>query len=156
MLRRKSFPARWILVFSLCVAVLSFGQGRKLKNGQEEERDHPRERDQWFRRGRPSDGGRAAEKLHRAYQQKLALRIKALQKRSAAKSVTAGAAGAAGAAAAIPANGATWTALGPAPEASDSSGSGSQDYGPVTGRATAVAVDQNDPAGGTVYIGGAY
>ncbi len=31
-----------------------------------------------------------------------------------------------------------------------------QDYGLVTGRATTVVVDQNDPTGNTVYLGGAY
>ena len=30
------------------------------------------------------------------------------------------------------------------------------DYGLVTGRATTVVVDQNDPSGNTVYLGGAY
>ncbi len=151
----QSSPSRWIIAFLLCAAVLSFGQGRKFKDGQEQEQDHPRERDQWFRRGRPADGGQSAEKLHRAYRQKLTLRAQAMQKRQAARSASAGAT-AVRAATAIPANGATWTPLGPAPEASDASGLGSQDYGPVTGRATAVVVDQNDPTGGTVYLGGAY
>src|ERR1700751_1548959 len=49
-----------------------------------------------------------------------------------------------------------WTPLGPAPLASDATGLGQQDYGWVSGRATAVAVDPADATGNTVYIGGAY
>ena len=60
--------------------------------------------------------------------------------------------------AAIPrvAAGTVWTPLGPAPLASDATGLGVQDYGPVAGRATAVAVDPADGSGNTVYIGAAY
>lgn len=49
-----------------------------------------------------------------------------------------------------------WTSLGPAPLASDASGTGQQDYGWVSGRATAVAIDPADSSGNTVYLGGAY
>jgi len=49
-----------------------------------------------------------------------------------------------------------WTPIGPVPLASDATGSGQQDYGWVSGRATAVAVDPADATGNTVYIGGAY
>lgn len=52
--------------------------------------------------------------------------------------------------------GAAWKPLGPAPLASDASGSGAQDYGAVSGRATAVAIDSADPSGNTVFLGGAY
>ena len=45
--------------------------------------------------------------------------------------------------------GTRWTPLGPAPLASDATGLGVQDYGPVAGRATAVAVD---PADGTSEV----
>ena len=48
-----------------------------------------------------------------------------------------------------------WAPLGPAPLASDASGFGIQDYGWVSGRATAVAVDPADGTGNTVYLGGA-
>jgi hypothetical protein len=50
---------------------------------------------------------------------------------------------------------ASWQPLGPAPLASDASGNGTQDYGPVAGRATAVAIDPADPSGNTLYVGGA-
>ncbi len=53
-------------------------------------------------------------------------------------------------------NSAGWSSIGPAPLASDASGSGEQDYNWVSGRATAVAVDPNDASGNTVYVGGAY
>lgn len=49
-----------------------------------------------------------------------------------------------------------WVSLGPRPLPSDASGSGLQDYGFVSGRATAVAIDPNDPSGNTVFVGGAY
>lgn len=49
-----------------------------------------------------------------------------------------------------------WTPLGPAPLLSNATGSlGELDYGPVSGRVTAVAVDPNDASGNTVYVGGA-
>jgi hypothetical protein len=41
------------------------------------------------------------------------------------------------------------------PLASDASGNGTQDYGPVAGGTTAVAIDPADPSGNTVYIAGA-
>jgi hypothetical protein len=49
-----------------------------------------------------------------------------------------------------------WTSLGPLPLPSDASGIGLQDYGFVSGRATAVAIDPSDPSGNTVFAGGAY
>ena len=49
-----------------------------------------------------------------------------------------------------------WTPLGPAPLASDASGTGEYDYGWVSGRATGIAIDPADATGNTVYIGGAY
>ncbi|HTZ96541.1 MAG TPA: hypothetical protein VMB18_09105 [Terriglobales bacterium] len=54
----------------------------------------------------------------------------------------------------LPASG--WTSLGPAPLASNAGGTGEQDYGWVSGRATAVAIDPADPTANTVYVGGAY
>jgi len=47
-----------------------------------------------------------------------------------------------------------WTALGPAPLASDA-GIG-QDYNWVSGRATSVVIDPADGTGNTVYVGGAF
>lgn len=148
---------RRLVALVLFAAVMAFGQGRRITD-EHEESDHPRERDQWFRRGRPSDTGRAAEKLHRAYEQKLSKRAaRRAQASKANVSLAEGSAQQTGSAASFPANGAVWTPLGPGPENSDSSGAThSQDYGPVTGRATAVVIDQRDASGNTVYLGGAY
>ncbi len=99
--------------------------------------------EQWFRRGRTLAGQSAAGLRYRAYRQKLQMRV--LPTLSlAAKPVPH--------AAASP----VWISLGPAPLASDASGTGEQDYNWVSGRATAVAVDPNDGTGNTVYVGGAY
>src|SRR2546429_1480024 len=49
-----------------------------------------------------------------------------------------------------------WTPLGPAPLVSDATGFGQQDYGWVSGRATAEAGDPADGTGHTPYIGGAH
>lgn len=48
-----------------------------------------------------------------------------------------------------------WTSVGPQPLPSDASGIGLQDFGLVAGRATAVAIDPNDPSGNTVFAGAA-
>lgn len=105
-----------------------------------------RQREQWLQRGRTIPGQQAAALRYRAYRQKLQLRA-----RDAAISRLAGAN-------ALPrvAAGTIWTPLGPSPLASDATGLGVQDYGPVAGRATAVAVDPADSTGNTVYAGGAY
>ena len=50
--------------------------------------------------------------------------------------------------------GTQWTPLGPAPTISAASGA-DQDYGFVSGRATAIVVDQDDLTGNTIYVGGA-
>ncbi len=50
--------------------------------------------------------------------------------------------------------GTQWTPLGPAPTISAASGA-DQDYGFVSGRATAIVVDQDDLTGDTIYVGGA-
>ena len=49
-----------------------------------------------------------------------------------------------------------WTAVGPAPLASDATGDGGQDYSWVSGRATSVLIDPADSSGNTVLLGGAY
>src|SRR6202142_1466608 len=95
-------------------------------------------REQWQMRGRTIPGARAATLRDRALQQKLQLR--------SAPRVTQNAAGASG----------VGTSLGPLPLPSDASGMGLPDYSWVTGRATAVAIDPNDPSGNTFFAGGAY
>ncbi len=95
--------------------------------------EEARENNEWFRHGRTIQGKSTAALRYRAYLQKLALRKNR-----------------------APGSGGTWTPLGPAPLASDATGLGEQNYGWVSGRATAIAVDPSDATGNTVFIGGAY
>ena len=108
------------------------------------DQDHVRERQAWFLSGRRAMGESPARLLYRAYRQKLSMR-KRFSSQSAGSS---------------PAMAATsgfsflnWSSMGPAPVVPDALHL--QDYGPTVGRVTAVAFDQNDASGNTVYIGGA-
>ena len=93
-------------------------------------------RESWQMRGRHVAGFNSAELRRRAIQQKLKMR--GMQSGPLAVS------------------GAGWSSLGPLPLPSDASGTGLQDYNWVSGRATAVVIDPNDPSGNTVFVGGAY
>lgn len=138
----------------------AFAQGAKVstENPAESERDRPQERAKWFMRGRMVDGKPGAEQLHRAYDQKLNnRRLQGLARARAAQGtsgdttasprplfVTA------------PPNSPPWNFLGPAPTATAAFNNlKQQNYGPAVGRVTAVAVDQGDTTGNTVYVGGA-
>jgi hypothetical protein len=99
-------------------------------------------REQWFLRGRSSPIQSGAAQRYQAYLQKM--RMRTARTARAQKFVDA-------APTAL-----VWSPLGPAPLASDASGVGEYNYGWVSGRATAVAIDPADPTGSTVYIGGAY
>jgi len=101
-----------------------------------ENRQHALARQKWQMAGRRIPGANAASLRARAIQQRL-------QMRSARALNTAPTTGA-------------WVSLGPKPLPSDASGTGLQDYGFVSGRATAIAIDPNDPSGNTVFAGGAY
>jgi len=132
-------------VFVLTAICLAAGQGSK-KNSEfdaveDRDRDNPKAREQWFLRGRTMANGEVAAELRfRAYQQKLQMR----QQLFRARAVTA-----------VPhASSNGWLPLGPAPLNSDP-GTG-QNYGWVSGRATAVAIDPADVTGNTVFIGGAH
>jgi hypothetical protein len=92
-------------------------------------------RQHWQTAGRGIPGANSAALRAHAVQQKLRMR--------APRALSAATAGA-------------WVSLGPKPLPSDASGTGLQDYGFVSGRATAVAIDPNDLSGNTVYAGGAY
>ncbi|MEO5936688.1 MAG: sialidase family protein, partial [Terriglobales bacterium] len=100
----------------------------------------------WFMSGRTPLGDSAAERLRRAYQQKLAMR----------QAAGAGAA-AAGREGRPPATSSflhlEWSSVGPRPIESDPTLF--QSYGLVSGRVTSLVVDQNDATGNTVYIGSA-
>src|SRR5947209_14877707 len=141
-MRSKMKPLFYLCVAALCLcaALLAIAQGARIKiekDVDEADRDHPIERQQWFRQGRTVKGAHAADLLQRAFISKMQLRA-AVSSRAAAANVV------------IPA----WQNLGPNPLTSDPTGF--QSYGPVTGRTTAIAIDQNDTSGNTVYIGGAY
>ena len=86
--------------------------------------------------GRSIPGSNAALLRQRALQQKALIR-------HAHPALSSGVSGA-------------WVSLGPSSLPSDASGIGLQDYGWVSGRATAVAIDPNDASGNTVFVGGAY
>lgn len=116
--------------------------------------DHTKEHNQWFYRGRIVRGQPSAELRRRAYQAKLKLRTQhaATLAAASANSQT----GTSLLPATLPGSSSgSWIPLGPVPLASDASGNGTQNYGYVAGRATAIAIDPADATGNTVYIGGA-
>ena len=121
------------LVFCLAAATVTHAQTSPMNSRQSAAR-----RDAWFLRGRVAGRSTAALR-YRAYQQKISMRAaRRYQGENSPQNSSA-----------------IWTSLGPAPLASDASGQGIQDYGYVSGRATAVAVDPADATGNTVYLGGA-
>src|SRR6266404_2859482 len=136
-----AFGIRIFLLLPLAFSgVLALAQGTTA----ETDHDRPRQREQWFMHGRLIPGESAAALRYRAHAQKMQLRAEQAARMNTA--ITAATTTAIG----------IWTPLGPAPLASDATGFGQQDYGWVSGRATAVAVDPADATGNTVYIGGAY
>ena len=145
--RRGRSCLRWLglfLFFGLACFVVS---GQNLRPHSESDlagRERRALQEQWFLRGRSSPGQSGAAQRYRAYLRKMQMRAARLAgtQQSANDSSTSSAV--------------VWSPLGPAPLASDASGVGEYDYGWVSGRATAVAVDPADPTGNTVYIGGAY
>jgi len=142
--RRVCITALWLVTL---LSALAFGQGTKIHSEyepiQDHERDQPKQREQWFMRGRTVPGQSAAALRYRAHLQKMQLRA-APAERARMDALAQGSA----------IN--VWAPLGPAPVASDATGFGGQDYSWVSGRATAVAVDPADSSGNTVYVGGAY
>ena len=146
---RVAFVIR-VVALSLLLAISCFpalGQGTKIRSESkiaERDRDQPRRREQWFMHGRVVPGESGAALRYRAHAQKMELRAeRALRMNTASTAATTTAIG-------------VWTPLGPAPLASDATGFSQQDYGWVSGRATAVAIDPADATGDTVYVGGAY
>lgn len=135
-----------LIVFAAGITGLIFLAGIMLGKGSnfidsessDLERDHEILRQQWFQEGRTAGTHTPADLLYRAYRQKLDMRRWNRSDLSTSDD-----------AAVIP----SWKNLGPVGLASDPAGF--QSYGPVTGRATTVAIDQNDSTGNTVYIGGA-
>ena len=104
-------------------------------------RDYRNARDRWFMRGRTA-GRSSADLRYRAQQAKSRNRNLRPWLLTQSPGIAAAAGG--------------WQPLGPAPLSSDATGQGWQDYGPVSGRVTAIVVDPADATGNTVYIGGAH
>jgi hypothetical protein len=141
---RGSPRLRWLLLLLLALFPVSVC-AQDLGPRSESEltgRAQRASREQWFLRGRSSPIQSGASERYQAYLQKMRMRA-------------ARAAGTRKVGDAVP-TALVWSPLGPAPLASDASGVGEYNYGWVSGRATAVAIDPADPTGSTVYIGGAY
>jgi len=138
-----------LLLCSLASASLPlFAQGAKTQSAYEaiaeEDADHPVQRDLWFFHGRVIRGSSGAGLRYRANLQKMQMRAARIAAaRQSTQPLTSSSSG--------------WTPLGPAPLASNATGSlAQQDYGWVSGRATAVVIDPADNTGNTLYVGGAY
>ena len=145
---RAACIARQLLIVVLVLPALSAlaSPQAPAENSRRQSQPQRMQREAWFRRGRlaqaqgPSSLAPAAALLEHARRQKLG----PPRNRVSGYALPSTAAQSA------------WTPLGPAPLLSNSSGSlGDQDYGPIAGRVTAVAVDPNDLSGKTVYIGAA-
>ncbi len=140
-IRQSSFALALGFLF---VGHLAVGQASKVTSDSdpitERNRDHPKEREEWFMRGRRVPGQSAASLRYKAHQQKLQMRTRNASRRSSASPAST--------------INSAWMPLGPAPLASDAGNS--QDYGFVSGRATSVLIDPADSSGNTVYLGGAY
>jgi hypothetical protein len=143
----SSFARRFrVLIFPILTAILLSTASAGEPDEQEGKRENPVEREQWFLKGRTYHGKVAPQMLERAQQQRETMRRQAYLRLQARTAGTA----------AAPAPSPIWTELGPAPLKSVTTVGDDGDYGLVTGRATVVVVDQNDPTGNTVYLGGAY
>ncbi len=133
--------------FLLCGAV-ALAQTRETRppnaNSAGSNQNETLRRQLWFAHGRAVPGESAAALRYRAHLQKIQLRAARAAEQARVLSLPQ------------TSSTTTWAPLGPAPLASDATGYGGQDYGWVSGRATAVAVDPADPTGNTVYIGGAF
>jgi hypothetical protein len=105
--------------------------------------EYLKKRAEWFYRGRVLRGQSSAELRRRAHQAKLQMRAQRASALVAQPHLQ------------VPLSSGSWLPLGPVPLASDASGNGTQNYGAVAGRATAIAIDPADPSGNTIYIGGA-
>ncbi len=150
--RPRHFALRFACLLLLSGAgAAAFPQSSHLTGSSDErEVNPPYRRDNlesnWNRRGRQIPTGSAAELRLRAYQSKLMMRtVRAAALRSGPIAGTNSSA-----------SPAFWTPVGPAPLASDATGSGMQDYNWVSGRATSVVIDPADTTGNTVFLGGAY
>ena len=130
--RHFFFPFLLLIACAVSAQVGSLPQNRAYAHARE----------QWFYKGRGAPAGETAADF----------RLRALQQKIRSRSVRSRLVS--GALATSTSSG--WQPLGTAPMASDATGMGAQDYGPVSGRVTAIVVDPADLTGNTVYAGGAY
>ncbi len=131
------------VAFALLFFLCSVAAGAQLTTvgASRQKRAHRAQAEAWVLRGRSMPRESAAALRYRSQIQKM-------QMRAARRLFQVDAA--------IQGSSAVWSALGPARLASDASGIGQQDYGWVSGRATAVVIDPADATGNTVYVGAAY
>jgi hypothetical protein len=132
------------------------GSGNNNNNNNHRNGARPYLRDQphwnWNQRGRSVPPGESAAALRlRAYRQKMAWRAQRAATTQLQQSLDGPPAPSSSASSST-----MWTPLGPAPLASDATGSGEQNYNWVSGRATSVVIDPADTTGNTVLLGGAY
>ena len=129
-----------LLPFSLALVLQAQGAKKTTPEAPiaDADRDHEKQRTQWFLRGRVVPGKSSAERRHRAYQSKMQARSVRLARLRAAQP---------GPQPNSQPSSAGWTPLGPVPLASDATGDGFQNYDQVSGRATAVAIDPADASG---------
>ena len=134
------------VALALAITVIAAAARKRSPPSAAETQQEQLQREESFRRGRIPKGRvagvPAAVLLQRALRQKARLRQSTSTVSSYSLLATSGES--------------VWTPLGPAPLLSNATGSlGELDYGPVSGRVTAIAVDPNDASGNTVYLGGA-
>src|SRR4051812_37401988 len=152
--------SKCVYAVALCVwlTASSFAQTSQQQNDDDgHHADLVRERYKYFMKGRTALGEESAELLQRGYEQKMRLReLRAAQARQAREAAAAAATPAGSQQAATGPiarvsptfSSLTWQNLGPKPV-------NSANFGQVTGRITAIAVDQRDTTGNTVYVAGA-
>src|SRR5713101_630599 len=132
-------PLSILLRIGLLILLSNFAAGQQ--NLTTREREEIKRREEWFMQGRQNEDGILPASLRqRAFEQKI--QMSSIQRARASNLELAPLA--------------HWRSLGPAPINSDSFGNRFLSYGNVVGRVTAVAVDQSDPTGNTVLVGGAY
>src|SRR5437870_11565510 len=147
---RRLCVAMALLFFLAFSHPLVFAQGAKIKSESDPiadtDRDQPTQREQWFMRGRTIPGQATAALRYRAHLQKMQMRAAqmAASQNQGLTEFSQGFTAPAG-----------WTPLGPAPLASDATGSANQDYHLVSCHTTPAAVESADTTRNTVSVGGA-
>lgn len=144
--RRKTLLLGFLLLGVLFSSIV-WAQDPDEKPGRP---DNPAGRQLWFLKGRQTRNGESpAKMLHKAQVAKMQLRAaRPSQFRAATRGgrLLSGTAGLTN----------PWTALGPKPINDSTDPQSATGYGDLAGRVTAIAVDQKDSTGNTVFAAGAY